>query len=485
MPPPLASNRSNTMVTWTVVCSILFVTATIFAIYFYVAKSAAEKSYTDQTSKFKDAIASSELTSPQFTSIDQARKDPNTGLNSQMSVFAAAVKQRDLLAEMVAGPNANAVAAQSTAASTLKQTADALKPAGLTLPTSNNLVAAVQTLGTGLQAKVAANQDLEKQLADSKKAQADNITATAAQIKQMEDNVGQLRADMAQKEAELTTYREGKNQQVVDIDATAATARDAAAQAAQKAQVDIREKDRQIDQLTRDLKNLRDKLGAERPDPGSAVVRQVDGHIIRVPEQGTVFIDIGQGDSVVPGLTFEIFDKNAGVPPAGDPSNNDKLPVGKASIEVVRVGATSSEARVTRQVPGSVLTEGDLCVNLVYDKNTKYSFLVYGTFDLDQNGQATPQDTEVVKRLITQWGGKLSDKVTIDTDFVVLGKEPELPIFSREDLVDPLNAKRLSDAQAEVDAYEGVRQKAIELRIPILNQNRFLYLVGFYNQATR
>jgi hypothetical protein len=77
--------------------------------------------------------------------------------------------------------------------------------------------------------------------------------------------------------------------------------------------------------------------------------------------------------------------------------------VGKASIEVVRVGNTTSECRITRTSRGATLSEGDLIANLVYDKNTKYNFLVYGNFDLDRNGVATPQDAEVIKRLITQW----------------------------------------------------------------------------------
>lgn len=487
MPPPSgSSSRSNTMVTWTVVCSILFVTSAIFAIYFYVAKSQAEKDLAGQTTKYQAIVPASALTSPDVTELDNLKKSENVfKIDSQMSVFSAAIKQRNLLSEMIGGSGANPIAAYSSAQETLQQTADKLKPAGLTLPTSDNLVGAVQALASGLQARIDAGNDLQAQLAASKKAQADNIAASAATIKEMEDAVAQLRAEHGEAMNQLNAYREQKNTDVAGIETTAAAAREQFNKLATENQVALREKDRQIEQLTRDLKGMRDALGELRPDPGSTVVRQVDARIIRVPEQGTVFIDLGQRDSVVPGLTFEIFDKAEGIPAAGDPQTNDQLPAGKASIEVLRVSADSSEARVTRKTPGSVITEGDLCVNLVYDKNTKYNFLVYGNFDLDQNKQATPQDTEVIKRLITQWGANLTDKVNIETDFIVLGKEPELPVFTREDLIEPLNAKRMSDAQADLDAYEAVRQKAVEMRIPILNQNRFLYLVGFYNQATR
>ena len=40
-------------------------------------------------------------------------------------------------------------------------------------------------------------------------------------------------------------------------------------------------------------------------------------------------------------------------------------------------------------------------------------------------------------------------------------------------------------AIAEAEAYDAIRNRAIEYRIPILNQNRFLYLVGYYNQSAR
>src|SRR5205814_5038455 len=128
-----------------------------------------------------------------------------------------------------------------------------------------------------------------------------------------------------------------------------------------------------------------------------------------------------------------------------------------------------SECRVIRLTPGTQLTEGDLIANLVYDKNTKYNFMVYGDFDLDQNKVATPGDADIIKRLITQWGGKVMYQVNVDTDFVVLRKEPVLPTFSMEELQDPFNAKKLADAQAALDSYLNVKKTAADLHIPILN----------------
>ena len=135
---------------------------------------------------------------------------------------------------------------------------------------------------------------------------------------------------------------------------------------------------------------------------------------------------------------------------------------------------------------GTTLSEGDLLVNLVYDKNTKYNFVVYGNFDLDRNGVATPQDAEVIRRLVTQWGGNIVADINVDTDFVVLGREPEIPTASRAELEeDAILKARYDAAVAESEAYAEISAKAREYRIPILNQNRFLYLIGYYNQAKR
>ena len=59
------------------------------------------------------------------------------------------------------------------------------------------------------------------------------------------------------------------------------------------------------------------------------------------------------------------------------------------------------------------------------------------------------------------------------------GSEPAWDHFIRE--YRPV-LYRAADA---LDAYLEVQRQATDLRIPVLNQNRVLYLVGYYNQATR
>jgi hypothetical protein len=165
--------------------------------------------------------------------------------------------------------------------------------------------------------------------------------------------------------------------------------------------------------------------------------------------------------------------------------NDQDLPKGKASIEVINVGQNSSQCRVVRSSQGQTLTQGDLCANLVYDRNLKHVFFVYGKFDMDNNGVATDAEAEVVKNLITRWGGKITDKLGPEVDFVVMGKEPTVPVYSADELQQPLNKAKFDEAKAALDAYNKTREEAVSLSIPFMNQTRFLYYTGYFDAAKR
>ena len=246
---------------------------------------------------------------------------------------------------------------------------------------------------------------------------------------------------------------------------------------------ELRDKLNEIKKTQQALDAVRAKLEGHRLNVNDPVIRHADGIITKIASENIVYINRGMTDQIVRGLTFEVYDKVSGIPSLGAGTADENMPVGKASLEVINVGPTSSECRIVRQQYATTLTQGDLIANLVYDPNTKYNFVVYGKFNLDQKQGPTLQDADVLKRLVSQWGARVVDKVGVDVDFVVLGTEPTLPNYSSDDLQDPINKKKLDDAQAELDAYGAVLQEAKELHIPVLNQNRFLYFVGYYDLA--
>jgi hypothetical protein len=238
-------------------------------------------------------------------------------------------------------------------------------------------------------------------------------------------------------------------------------------------------------QQKKQLDALAAKLGSHRVDARQAVIGRSEGQIVKSSSDNIVYIDLGYGDHIAPGLTFEVYDQRQPLPKLPNIADNDTLPVGKGSIEVIRVDQGSSECRVINTERGQTIVPGDKILNLVYDRNTKFNFVVYGDFDINSTGKPVPADIQIIKRLVTQWGGTIQDKITADTDFVIMGKEPEIPQFTTEELQDPFNKKKQEDSIAAADAYDTVQQRASDLGIPILNQNRFLYFVGYFDLASR
>ena len=487
--PPVNPGSRTALVVWTVFASFLSIVAVIFAIYFYVDASDARTTAKKQRDQYTTVVAESELTSPDIVALNDAKQNDPT-LNPSMSARQVALAQRDALARKIAGQGAadqaNSAAAATSAANTaIGRAAERLKLDAKALP-ADNLVAAVETLTNTLAARQQEVTTLQQQLKDTQSQLAKNVSDTQAQIAQMTQTMENVRAEQQEAIAGVTNVTAEKDTQIQTVSQDAERqlqAKNEQITSLQTVNADLGERNRTLEA---ELDRVRRRLSEIRIDPTQAVTRVPDGRIMRIPGGNVVFIDLGAGDQVTPGLTFEVFDKAEGIPQPGDATTDENLPQGKASIEVIRVGPTTSECRVTRTSPGTTLSEGDLIVNLVYDRNTKYNFLVYGNFDLDRNNVATPQDAEVIKRLITQWGANLTSELNVDTDFVVLGKEPEIPSANRDELAsDPILKAKYDAAVAEAEAYADISARAREYRIPILNQNRFLYLIGYYNQAKR
>jgi hypothetical protein len=478
--PPVAPQRSGPLVVWLVVGWIVGVAALIFAIYFYVDADRNTKLLSQQQQQYSKLATPDMLKGEDFAKLEAARDDPNAaalGLNSSMKLLDVALAQRNNLAKLIANSDDPAVA-QTAAANAIKKSKDAgAKVAG------DSLGAAIDALVTEVNARKTEAENNKADSEASKQKLQQTVAATEAQINSLTTQLQQIRAEADEankKMAAMSQQEQGSfTQAAEDLRKQLEAAQN------QINQVNSQNADlgAQIKKQDSTIAQLQEKLGEKRIDTSKVMTQQPDGRIIRLPGSGLCFIDLGQGNHINPGLTFEVFDKAEGVPAPGDPSNDENLPIGKASIEVIHVGPSSSECRITRLSPGAALSEGDLIVNIVYDRNTKYNFLVYGNFDLDQNGVARPQDAEIIKRLITQWGGNVTTDLNVNTDFVVLGKEPVVPDRPKED--DPIAKAKYDQAVADAEAYADISAKARQYRIPILNQNRFLYLVGYYEQAKR
>lgn len=265
-------------------------------------------------------------------------------------------------------------------------------------------------------------------------------------------------------------------------DELAASLRSDMEQTRSQLQEQIDEKDAQIEELRATNAVLRQRvaeLERERSrvlGPSDAI--PADGEVISlVPGQNQVYINRGAEDYIQLGMTFEVFGDDELI----KLNNYDELR-GKATIEIISMDDTTAVARVVRKRRGESLTPGDQIANLVYDANAQYKFHIYGDFDIDNTGQPTTRDRDRIKSMITRWGAEVSDELNWDVDFLVLGKEPPIPEPLDADEIDPTVIRAHAEASENYETYNELAATARELSVPVLNQNRFLALTGYYRR---
>ncbi len=250
-----------------------------------------------------------------------------------------------------------------------------------------------------------------------------------------------------------------------------------------------------------EIATLRNLLRRESPSVPDTT-NHVDATITAVhSEESLVYINLGKSDQLVPGLTFEVFSPLTGVQ-LTKTGNNTTLKRGKASIEVVKIVSNSTAAcRIIRADPNDPIRVNDPIANLVYDKNRKIKFYIFGEFDLDGDGRATVGDRDKVVQLIQKWGGEVvqiserekrlaaligkegaaKNVLPIGTDYLVVGREPAAPGKIPE-VGSPAEIRAAIEAKKKWDIYNMLKREAQSLTVPVLNQTRFLYLIGHYHQ---
>jgi hypothetical protein len=498
MPPPMSNQGSRAgLITSLIVSIVLLMVCLVMFIYSNAERTKLEKDNKQLTEKYRNVAHNDQLPEGGDVSTIDAAKE-KLGLTSSSSTSDTALAQIRQLSKDITGAEANnfidadaqAVTLYTKAMAALNpKGAPTTAPAGTTgLPPGESLASVVTKLTTGLQQ---ASQTVATQTAALNAVKADLETRSKAWEAQLAE-LGTKLADAEKRAADAQAAVAEAQKNYATKETASAESSKANAENVGKQAADLQEK---LAKALADMSGLQKKydqvnaqLAKYRGDVRDATVRQADGTIIRVPSKDVCYVSLGQGDHIAAGTTFEVYDKGEGVPPLGkDPLTDANLPVGKASIEIVRVGQNSSECRIVHQQPGTTLSEGDIIANLVYDRNTTFNFFVFGSFDVDGNNIWTPQEGDIVRSLVTRWGGKLVQGAlpTVNTDFVVLGQEPQVPAFTKQDLEDPLNRDKYDKAVKALSEYQAVVNQAVSLHIPIMNQNRFMYYIGYFDQMKR
>jgi len=235
-----------------------------------------------------------------------------------------------------------------------------------------------------------------------------------------------------------------------------------------------------VTDLQKQVQELKIAVGKARGSgSGPTEIAQADGSVLHVnAAAGEVYISLTSSDHIKPGMTFSCYDPRSGVR-----LGNDEGAKGNGTLEVMQVRADSSICRITSTTPGHAIQQGDLIFNVVYHNDTarKFHFVVFGDFDLDGDGIATAAERDRLISMINTWGGQVDDKVTAQTDYVVMGTRPATPTIIEDNSTATAPGSVASERVSDDARYDQIIKEGKELGIPVLNANRFLSLIGYYS----
>jgi len=391
----------------------------------------------------------------------QQNQEQATRLNDLQRDNAKLQSDTDELVMLVTG-KAGTVAGAKAAA----------KTAYLNTDEAGGLAVELVTLAEGDKDKVeliaklnASIADQQQQLELQKKLQAELAQARQAERKTFQAKEAKLNAALVEeqkKRGEVFTQAKGN-----------------VVRTRKSLQRTIRAQTRRIEKLTEDnqaktnevtkLRNQIDKL--TRTSRSGTEITLVPGGRIRklVRADGICYLDKGTADSVQRGMTFAVY-------PAQAAGTTDAK--SKGSIRVTRPLVDISECVIVEDTPANPIVQGDIISNIANQASRVRVFVVAGVFDLHDTGQATGRDAEEVRNVIRQAGGKVADKITVQTDYVVLGVEPAKPIAPADDALEATR-KAYQRQLKQYDDYVALKTQAKTMGIPILNTNRFIELTGY------
>lgn len=247
-----------------------------------------------------------------------------------------------------------------------------------------------------------------------------------------------------------------------------------------KKQMELQDTAKKLDETSTLLDSALTKLSDIKPKPNIEVqAYKPDAQIVRIDLQnGIVYLDAGIKDHIYRGLTFAIYDRNQPISETG---------AGKAEIEVFQVSEQVCAARIIKSEKRNPIVKEDIVSNLIWDSKTSNRFVVVGEFDLNNDSRPDKDGNQRIIEMVERWGGTIMDNVTVDTDFIVVGLSPNVlqrPTQDEMD-IDPMAQLRFERSLAESQNYKNLLDKANDLSVPVFNQKRFMYLIGYDTLANK
>jgi len=453
------AGRTSVGIGWGVAFSMISVISLglfVTTVVFYAQKQAATKNFNELQTGVSDFVKDGERER------DDIRQLRSAATKKGQSVVSYLISTQEQAMSLASGSPKTTMedfqraAEQATGGKTgslLQAIRDRDSQLSLERKRATEADAARQAAQVNLDAEVARVKSLEESQKEALAAQRAQIDIYKAEVDKNAEAVRKSKEEMSQHEEKVR-----------------ADSADTIAQL--NARISELEKEELLGRET--INRLQAELKGRSLKPGDEYAL-VDAEVIGLDTaENNVFLNIGSNKKARVGLTFEVYSEATAMRP--DPVTGN-YPAGKASIEIIKVDATSSTARVIREKKGNPILKGDVVANAVYDPNKVYTLLVFGNFDANQDGIATAQEASDIKALISEWGGKTTDELAGNVDFLVLGQKPTLPLPPASGapvavIEEYVRVKRLSDR------YDDLFKQATATSIPVLNENRLYTLIG-------
>jgi hypothetical protein len=475
--PARRRKQSNAMLYTLITFVGLFIVATTIAVIYYVEAEDKRTRLEEAQNTIDDLANNNEI--GVLGSIVGTRPSRTTTWLGTM------VGHLDATTSMIVGGDPETTSAEAKVNDANIKVANALKLAQehITIadPNTTGLVKIISDLVSELNKTIEANEALQKDLNNqiaqfdiTKKAYADKEqiieeekNKLQALVNKMEADYADLQARLEQSTTEQVDYlRKQLDQANANLKTTEGTLLKTRAELTMTQDI-----------MKRAQQEVRDIMPA--PDH-EVLAHRADGKIILIDDQAqVVHLNIGTDQHVYRGLTFTVYDRSGSIPKDGK---------GKAEIEVFDVADTFCAARITKPDAKKPILLGDIAANLIWNSDKTNVFVIAGDFDLDGDGNLDENASGKIQSLIEKWGGKVVDSISIDTDFLVLGDQPQVPeqqpTFEQQEL-DPGAMQRYEARLQQLNEYNQLQSQAQALWIPIFRYERFLYFIGYKGQISK
>lgn len=473
--PARRRKQSNAMLYTLITFVGLFIATTTVAVIFYVK---AEEYKTGEADLQREM---GQLATDRERNALPSTVGPKQGQETYLGLLANYVDQT---VTMIVGGVPAPDSAEIKVTGADKEMKDALNVAkdyvSITDPNRIGLVQTIKDLTAALGSTTKAKLDTEKELADKRAEFAAALLANADKEKALQ----------AEKDKLQQQYDETKKQYddlAVLLQQTTGEQVKTLSDQLEQAKNDLSAMNDTLLKTQAQLKDVQDRMRLAQeevakiePGPDTAVLAQKpDGQVILIDDKAkVVHLNIGSNEHVYPGLTFTVYDRGTAVSKDGK---------GKAEIKVFDVAKTYSAARILNPDVSKPILQGDIVANLIWDADRTNVFVATGDFDLDGDGQLDTDADARIEALVKKWGGQMADSITIDTDFLVLGKQPTVlkaPTLEEQE-IDPRAEERHQASLLRLERYNQLRDQAQSLWIPVFTYEKFLHFIGYSSQVSQ